>query len=178
MDYFRQALSDLLQVERGYVNDPKDPGGETNYGITKSLAMKWGYQGPMKDIPMELVEAIYRTIFWDGLKLDRVAEYCPPLASELFEAGVNCGAPTVARWLQTALSALGKAIVVDGFIGDETLGHLEAMASSPNPYVGHEDLSRIVKLVNVQQGARYLTLALHGDTGKRFIRGWLKRVKI
>ncbi|MCW8621188.1 glycosyl hydrolase 108 family protein, partial [Acinetobacter baumannii] len=48
---FQTALKRVLQHEGGYINHPSDPGGETNYGITKSVARQYGYKGSMKDIP-------------------------------------------------------------------------------------------------------------------------------
>jgi lysozyme family protein len=33
-----EMLADLLKNEGGYVNNPNDPGGETNYGVTVKVA--------------------------------------------------------------------------------------------------------------------------------------------
>ena len=41
---FNQFIERVLSHEGGYVNHPKDPGGETNWGITKTMPMppeKW-----------------------------------------------------------------------------------------------------------------------------------------
>ena len=46
-------IAGILVVEGGYVNHPSDPGGETNYGITKSTAVRHGYTGSMVDLPKE-----------------------------------------------------------------------------------------------------------------------------
>ena len=57
---FDQAFETLIGHEGGYVNDPRDPGGETKYGITKR-------QYPGEDIPnMTLVRAkdIYQRDYW------------------------------------------------------------------------------------------------------------------
>jgi len=34
---FEDIIEVVLKHEGGYVNDPKDPGGETNFGIAKAL---------------------------------------------------------------------------------------------------------------------------------------------
>ncbi|WP_083579019.1 glycosyl hydrolase 108 family protein [Tardibacter chloracetimidivorans] len=47
-------LNALLHREGGYVNNPNDTGGETNWGITRGVAVANGYSGPMKDLPLAL----------------------------------------------------------------------------------------------------------------------------
>ena len=44
MAYFERAIDKTLAWEGGYVNDPKDPGGETKYGISKRAASRCGYK--------------------------------------------------------------------------------------------------------------------------------------
>lgn len=61
---YSACLKEILRNEGGYVNNPKDPGGETNYGITIATARANGYTGSMRTIPMSVVEAIYRKKFW------------------------------------------------------------------------------------------------------------------
>ena len=46
--HFHELVEDLLTKEGGYINDPDDPGGETNFGITKRTAREAGYSGPMQ----------------------------------------------------------------------------------------------------------------------------------
>ena len=44
-------IDHVLDVEGGYVNDPDDPGGATNHGITEREARAYGYEGAMRDLP-------------------------------------------------------------------------------------------------------------------------------
>src|SRR5690606_17458156 len=83
---FKKALAHTLPLDGGYSNDVDDLGGETNYGITKKTAMAYGYNGPMKDIPMSVVEDIYKKMFWDVNKLDEVAQVCEDASIEMFDA--------------------------------------------------------------------------------------------
>ena len=54
-----RTIDAILRAEGGYVNDPADKGGETNYGITVAVARANGYTGPMRDLPVAMARAIY-----------------------------------------------------------------------------------------------------------------------
>src|SRR6266478_2656628 len=62
---FDSAFAALIGNEGGYVFDPRDPGGETMYGITSRVAAKHGYAGAMRDLPLELAKSIAKTEYWD-----------------------------------------------------------------------------------------------------------------
>lgn len=83
---YSACLKIILQNEGGYVNNPKDPGGETNYGITIKTARAHGYYGSMHDIPMSVVERIYRESYWKGCDaLPAGVDLC------VFDFAVNSG---------------------------------------------------------------------------------------
>lgn len=66
MENWEKAVEWILSKEGGYVNDPKDPGGETNFGISKR-------QFPEMDIAKltkEDAKAIYKRVYWVGNNLD------------------------------------------------------------------------------------------------------------
>ena len=87
-DNYRACLTHVLRSEGGYVNHPLDPGGETNYGITKRTARAHGYRGSMRTIPMSVVEAIYRKGFWDAINGDALPA---GLDLAVFDFAVNSG---------------------------------------------------------------------------------------
>ena len=65
MSNFDECLKLILHHEGGYVNHPKDPGGETNMGVTKRVYEKWCMendltQKDMKDLEFEDVAPIYK----------------------------------------------------------------------------------------------------------------------
>ena len=57
---FEKCLEMLLHHEGGYVNHPKDPGGETNLGVTKRVYEEWGGTKDMKALTIEDVAPIYK----------------------------------------------------------------------------------------------------------------------
>lgn len=163
-DLFAVALAHVLEMEGGFSDDPYDPGGATNRGITIAEWAGWrgerldeatrpGLVEELKAIPERTVAEIYRRRYWLP---SRAAELPPPLALMHFDAAVNHGLGTAARLLQTALG-----VAVDGEIGPITL----AAAGRGDP-VGH------VRQYADLRRARYRAL----PTFWRFGRGWLARV--
>lgn len=85
---FERCLREVLRHEGGYANYAEDPGGETNYGVTKSTARAHGYNGSMRKIPMPIVERIYRVGYWDFVLADDLPA---GLDLAVFDFAVNSG---------------------------------------------------------------------------------------
>ena len=85
---FDHCLEIILHHEGGYVNHPKDPGGETNLGVTKRVYEEHGGTKDMKDLTFEDVAPIYKKSYWDRVKGDEL-----PAGLDLcvFDFGVNAG---------------------------------------------------------------------------------------
>ena len=116
-----KCLETILHHEGGYVNHPKDPGGETNLGVTKRVYEDFGGTKDMKDLTREDVEPIYKKNYWDRVKGDEL-----PAGLDLcvFDFGVNAGTGRAAKYLQTMIGT-----VADGGIGPNTLKAVEAYVS-------------------------------------------------
>mgnify|MGYP002715655281 FL=1 len=59
---FDKAFDILMVHEGGYSNNPRDPGGETMWGITSQVARKHGYMGPMRDLPLTEAKRIAKQL--------------------------------------------------------------------------------------------------------------------
>jgi len=165
-------ISDLLKVEGGYVNNPADRGGETNFGITRATARAYGYYGNMRDMPVSVARAIYKAQYWTKPHFDAVALQSPAIAAELFDTGVNMGPPVAVQMLQRALNVLsGSALKIDGLlsIGGATLTALAAYLKA-RPADGEENL---LKLLNCFQGERYADIVERNPSQRAFINGWI-----
>ena len=68
MAYFERAIDKTLAWEGGYVNDPKDPGGETKYGISKRAHP----DVDIKNLSREKACAIYKKHYWDPVLADNI----------------------------------------------------------------------------------------------------------
>ena len=111
MNDFKECLDLVLKSEGGWVNNPKDPGGETNLGVTKAVWEE--YVGhpvtTMKNLTPELVAPLYEQKYWRPC----YAEVLPRGLDYLcFSFGVNAGCGRSVKVLQTSLG-----LVPDGIIG-------------------------------------------------------------
>ena len=118
MSDFARALPIVLAAEGGYVNDPDDPGGETNLGITARVWQRWcADKGlavkPMGELTTADVEPVYRARYWDPAQCDRMPW---PLSLIHFDCAVNTGIGPAIRQLQRALG-----LTADGILGPLTL---------------------------------------------------------
>jgi lysozyme family protein len=94
---FDIAFDRLIGHEGGYVNHPADPGGETNWGISKR-----SYPGvDIKNLSRAQAKEIYRQDFW----LAAGQGIAPAVAFQVFDAAVNHGISTAIRFLQRAVGA-------------------------------------------------------------------------
>jgi len=172
MSPFDTAWNRTGLAEGGYVNDPSDSGGETNWGITERVARQAGYTGPMKELWKERAREIGKWKYWDALSLDEVASVSPEIAFEVFDTGFNMGQERAAEFLQRSLNVFNRQgkdypdIRVDGDIGPGTLGALQS-------YIDRRGTKVLLKALNCLQGAFYIELAERREKDERFVRGWL-----
>jgi len=154
---YDKCLETILHHEGGYVNHPKDPGGETNLGVTKRVYEDWGGAKDMKDLTVEDVAPIYRKNYWDRMKCDDI-----PAGLDLcvFDFGVNAGTGRSAKYLQTMIGT-----VADGGIGPNTLRALDA-------YIDANGIEGAIKNFQEARQGYYESLS----TFETFGRGWTRRV--
>jgi lysozyme family protein len=161
---FERALAHVLDMEGGYSEDPYDPGGPTNRGITLSEFARHKrleltpenfaeLKAELRAIPSATVRGIYHQSYWQAACCP---ELPPPLALFHFDAAVNQGVAGAARMLQQAVGA-----EVDGEIGPLTLGSVAARPIEET-LAAYADIRR----------RRYRSL----PTFWRFGKGWLNRV--
>lgn len=171
---FDKRFEELLKVEGGYVDDPDDRGGETNFGITKIVAREHGYTGDMKHLPESKAKLIYYEKYWKENNLDRVSYFSAMVAGEMFDTGVNMGTKTAAKFLQRALNNLSDSyndIAIDGIIGTKTINRIKSVKAKYNGEIS------IFKMLNILQGMKYIQIVEARPSQKKFLRGWLTRVK-
>jgi lysozyme family protein len=169
---FQRFFPTLLQHEGGFVDDPVDPGGATNKGITfatfKECAQRLLGIEPsltaLKTLTDEQAAAIYKALYWDRIRGDQIS--LQPLAEIVFDFQVNAGA-TSAKLLQRVLNDLGAtpSINVDGVIGDGTLAALDAA-----------DQRVVYARFKLGRADYYRDLVSRRPGLQKFLKGWLNRV--
>lgn len=150
---FEQAFERLIGQEGGYVNHPDDPGGETNWGITKRTALEAGYHGNMRDLTRDQARDIYRYAYWNRARCDR---YDGAIGFQLFDIAVNSGIGNAIRMLQRA-----AGVADDGDIGKVTLSAIAEFKPLD-----------LIALLNAERQEFYCKLS----TFSTFGRGWSRRV--
>ena len=113
MSNFTKLIERILGHEGGYVNDPADPGGETNWGISKRSYPTLN----IKSLTRLDAINIYHRDFWLSLKADRFHD---GVAYQLLDSAVNSGIGQTIRFLQRAVG-----VADDGVAGPVTIAATE-----------------------------------------------------
>lgn len=162
----QSIINKIIKVEGGYVNDPSDSGGETNYGVTVKVARENGYTGEMINLPVELAYDIYKAKYYDAVKAGEMPEL---IAEEVVDTAVNMGTGRAGKFLQRALNLVTDCeLVVDGMIGKATLSALNSYMAKRN------DPETLCKILNSFQGYYYAELAESRVKDRKYVYGWFK----
>ena len=185
-DYFPPALKFVLKWEGGYVNDPDDPGGATNFGLSLRFlqglplkltdsngdgALTWE---DVKAMPQSRVSGIYSAYFW----LPMFLAYIPGrLAVAMFDSAVNLGRSRAGRFLQQAYNARqdilgrGQPIEEDGKVGPLTVRRVTGLCTTP----GIE--AALTQAVLDRRVAHYESLCCERPEMQKYHKGWMARVE-
>lgn len=144
---FDEAFQRLLGSEGGYSNDPADPGGETNWGISKRSYPTVD----IKNLTQDGAKAIYRRDFWNPLGQAQEA-----VKFQVFDFAVNGGLSVAIRKLQAAIGAAD-----DGHWGPASEAKLATV-----------ELNDVLLRFNAQRLRFYTSLKNWGTYGA----GWTNRV--
>jgi len=153
MKNFNEIIEKVLEHEGGYVNDPKDLGGETKYGITK----RFYPDVDIKNLTIEQATEIYKKDYWDKNKVESLPQN---LWHIYFDMCVNMGKRTAVKVLQRAANNKGRDIEVDGGLGPMTIGALKGV-----------ELDR-VRAFRVKY---YVDLITARPEQEKFYLGWFRR---
>jgi len=171
---FNAYLPKLLGFEGGFVDDPDDPGGATNKGITMKTFQTSAT--PLLGLPptLENLRALtdaqagrlYKPLYWDAAHADELASQA--LAEMLVDWSVNSGQANVVRTLQALLNTLSAQplLPVSGTLCEATLRQLKNAEAVW--------LCRGLRQARIDH---YQQLAKRRPALQRFLKGWLSRVE-
>lgn len=176
---FAQAIAHVLSHEGGFVDDPKDPGGATNFGISLRLARKLGdLDGDGKldldidgdgDVDIDDIRRltraqatmIYKTVFWD---MYGYAHLTLSLGMRVFDFAVNMGPVPAHTLLQRALRACGNRVQEDGRIGPKTMQACQTVGPA-----------FVIPALRSEAAGFYRQLVAQRPASAKYLEGWLNR---
>lgn len=152
---FENALNIILDHEGGYSDDPDDPGGATNFGIThKTLSEYRGRTATPNDVKRlrrEEAQDIYRRYYWDVCQCEILKSGVDLM---IFDSAVNQGPGRAIRFLQESIH-----VHPDGIIGPITMSA-----------AGNYSAQRMVDEIAARRGVHYARL------NPKFHLGWYRRL--
>jgi lysozyme family protein len=155
---FLKAFEYLMYHEGGYVNDPKDAGGETRYGISKRSYPQLDIKNLMRD----QAQQIYFCDFWGKSKCEQIND--DNLAIKFFDLCVNTGINQATKLIQKTLRSAGQIVAEDGIIGSATLAA-----------VNKADPTDLLAALKSEAAGYYRMIAQANPSQQKFIEGWLRR---
>ena len=181
MQTVTQIATDIVAREGGYVNDPDDPGGATNYGVTihtmRRLGLDLTKDGRIDTDDVRVLTrahavSIFVEHYFRGPRIDRLPA---PLQASVFDMYVNAGANAV-KILQRLLGDMRITVEVDGVIGPRTIAATkQAMDAAPDHLADAYGIARrnyYYDLADRRPASRKYARRRDGGKG-----GWIKRAE-
>jgi lysozyme family protein len=152
MAVFSDRIQNHIKAsEGGYVNDPKDPGGETNFGISKR-----SYPGlDIKALTWAKACEIYRKDFWEKYRFPALTDQ--GLAENVLDHAINAGPGRAIKLLQKACG-----VAEDGKIGPATIA------------AANRDIGTAGRFASLRITYYHSLVAAKPELG-RFLKGWIAR---
>jgi len=159
IDWFGKAFDFTIGAEGGYVDNSSDPGGETNFGISKRSYPKEDIKGMI----VERARGIYYKDYWLPTYCEELVDINKPLtAIVVFDTSVNCGNANTRMLLQMAVG-----VKADAMIGKHTKAAIEL----------HKDMDLVEKVLEQRQ--KYYKLIISKNKKlKEFENGWYNRIAL
>ena len=166
---FDRSLAFVLKMEGGYVNDPDDSGGATNFGVTTKNYDKWrDDQGlgvlPVNLISVDEVRVIYRTQYWQKARCDDLPW---PVCLAHFDGFVQHRPRVASEVLQRATNYVAREpLRIDGMVGPMTL---EAAR--------RQDPKMLVRSLVIERLFVYSKIVERNRTQVKFLKLWRPRMQ-
>tara|TARA_R110002094_G_scaffold21645_4_gene33685 strand:+ start:645 stop:1262 length:618 start_codon:yes stop_codon:yes gene_type:complete len=177
----RQIATAIVAREGGFVDDPDDPGGATNFGVTIHTLRRLGLdltgdgQIDVRDV-RKLSRAQAVDIFIEHyFDRPRIGELPDPLQPSVFDMYVNAGGNAI-KLLQRLVGDMGFPVTVDGVLGPQSIAACRsALQAAPDHMVDAYGIARrnyYFRLADRRRASRKYARTRRGGKG-----GWIKRAE-
>lgn len=181
MTTVREIAEEIIVREGGFVNDPDDPGGATNFGVTIHTMRRLGLDldgdgdvdvTDVRNLSQAQAVDIFIRHYFHQPRIDLLPE---PLHATVFDMQVNAGSNAV-KILQRLLAEFGEPVTVDGGIGPQTAGATDRAYEAAGDY--------LVDAYGIARRNYYFRIADRRPASRKFARtraggkgGWIKRAE-
>ena len=178
-DKFNKAVLTIIRHEGGFCNDPDDPGGATNYGISLRFLLTQpdptlgDFDGDgdidaadIAKMTIEDAKKVYFDYWWLKYNYEAIDDLV--LATKVFDMSVNMGGKQAHTLLQRAILACGIPVVEDGALGPKCFGAMSSITAA-----GGGDA--LLSSLRSEQGGFYRTLICLKPVFEKYRKGWLRR---
>ncbi|MHA6347023.1 holin-associated N-acetylmuramidase [Roseivivax sp. CAU 1761] len=177
----RRIAEEIVSREGGYVDDPDDPGGATNFGVTLGTLTRLGgdldgdgrvTKDDVRRLTRDQAVDIFLTHYYERPGIASLPE---PVRASVFDMYVNAGANAV-KILQRLLRDMGWPVAVDGIIGPETRRAARAaQAAAPDHFADAYGIARrdyYFAIADRRPASRKYARSRAGGKG-----GWIRRAE-
>jgi lysozyme family protein len=171
---FQPALEVILKHEGGWVDDPADRGGETNFGISTKiiedekltnveLGLPEGRtRGWLKAMHVNAAIHVYKKLFWDRFSYGQINDQT--VATKICDAAVNMGGTQAAVLAQRAATACGQPAADDGKLGPRSFAAINACIPS-----------EFLVQMKAQMEKFYDSIIKNRPANEKFRKNWMRR---
>ena len=181
MPCVQQIAEEIVAREGGFVNDPDDPGGATNFGVTIGTMRRLGLDltgdgrvttADVRALSRAQAHDIFIEHYW---RKPRISDLPEAVQASVFDMYVNAGGNAV-RILQRLIVDMGIAVDVDGVIGPRTIEAAHrADATAPEHFADAYGIARrnyYYGLADARAASRKFARRRDGGKG-----GWITRAE-
>ena len=163
----QRALDAIMSHEGGWSDVAGDPGGPTNRGVTLATLQAIRPDATVADLKA-LSDADARLIYLQRYIVQPHIDQLPAeIIPNVADASVNCGQHEAVVLLQLALSSCEFPVVLDGVIGQGTIGAAQRAVGRYG--AGFNDT------ICDARDAHYRSIAQNRPASAQFLAGWLRR---
>ena len=181
MQSVEQIAKEIVAREGGFVNDPDDPGGATNFGVTIHTMRRLGLDldrdgdvdiADVRALDQTRATQIFITHYFEKPRIQALPKVLQP---SVFDMYVNAGGNAI-KILQRLMVEMGETVMVDGALGPQSIGVATVLyGKAPRHFADAYGIARrnyYFRIADHRAASRKYARSKSGKKG-----GWIKRAE-